>query len=369
MAADEFDTVSARGISVTLDLEVGHIRRLAIESEGRILMPLHTAPWIDEPAIAGDEAIPPSLRRLSGDFFCAPFGESDVDPAPAHGWSANSPWRHVETRQVPGGVEALYRLERPILGAVVEKTFTVRDGHPFLYETHAFIGGTGNVPVANHAMTRFPAGGRLSFSPKAYVETPASAPEPDPKMGRSRLAYPQRSTDPTRMKLADGGTVDITRYPFAERHEDIAFLIEAPGHQLGWITAQRPDGRDMFISLKNPSEFPVTVLWFSNGGRDYAPWNSRHIGVLGMEEGRIFGTAGHRAGISPNPWTEEGIPTALTLNPEGRVEVRNVIGGLPLPAGAGPTTAVEAGEGRLGVMFEGGGRLEVPFDPTFLAGR
>ena len=78
----DFSTVEAQGIKVTLDLRVGHIRALVIETDGRTLEPLHTAPWVDDPAITADESIPPNLRYLSGDFFCAPFGASDVEPAP-----------------------------------------------------------------------------------------------------------------------------------------------------------------------------------------------------------------------------------------------------------------------------------------------
>ena len=366
---DDFSTIAARGIEVTLDLRAGHVRSLEISADGRTLRPLHTAPWVDDPAITGDVSIPANLRYLSGDFFCAPFGASDIEPAPPHGWTANSPWTHVETTSGPGSVTARYRLERTVMGAAVEKTFTLRDGHPFLYESHAFIGGTGALPVANHAMVRFAGGGRLSFSPKAFAETPNGAPEPDPARGRSRLAYPAQVTDPTHMPMADGSTADITRYPFAERHEDLVMLVEAPGHDLGWIAAQRPDSRDVFISLKNPNDFPVTMLWFSNGGRDYPPWNSRHVGVLGMEEGRVYSGHGHRAAIEPNPLNEAGFPTALTLDPMGRVEVRNVIGGLPLPAGAGPVSNVQPGSGRLVVALEGGARLDVPYDTAFLMRR
>ena len=180
----DFSTVEAQGIKVTLDLRVGHIRALVIETDGRTLEPLHTAPWVDDPAITADESIPPNLRYLSGDFFCAPFGASDVEPAPPHGWTANSRWQPLGTTTGSDGVTARYRLEKKVMGATVEKTFTLRDGHPFLYETHTFIGGAGALPVANHAIVRFPTVGRLSFSAKAFAETPATAPEPDPLRGR-----------------------------------------------------------------------------------------------------------------------------------------------------------------------------------------
>jgi len=363
----DFHTIEAKGIRVTLDLRAGHVRELVIERDGRTITPLHTAPWVDDHAIIDNETIPANLRFLSGDFFCAPFGTSDVDPAPQHGWTGNSRWQHVETTALPDGVSARYRLERKVLGATVEKTFTLRNGHPFLYETHAFIGGSGAIPVANHAMTRFPAGGRLSFSKKSRAETPDGAPEPDPKLGRSRLAYPARSNDPRHLPMADGSIADITRYPLAERHEEFVTLVEDKANRFGWLAALRPDSRDMFLTLKNPADYPVTFLWFSNGGRDYAPWNSRHIGVLGMEEGRAYMGHGHKASIAPNPLSESGARTALVLVPDGRAEVRNAIGGLPVANGGDPAAEIVPGSGLLSIRLESGGSIDVPFDTGFLS--
>ena len=40
----------------------------------------------------------------------------------------------------------------------------------------------------------------------------------------------------------------------------------------------------LWFALKNPADFPATLLWISNGGRPTAPWNGRHTGRLGIEE-------------------------------------------------------------------------------------
>ena len=68
---DRFHTTTADGISVTLDLDIGHLRAVEIDVAGRRLTPFYTAPWVDDPAIAKDASIVPNLRGLSGDFFCA----------------------------------------------------------------------------------------------------------------------------------------------------------------------------------------------------------------------------------------------------------------------------------------------------------
>jgi hypothetical protein len=365
--SDIFHTLTAGGIKVVVDLRAGHVRELVIERDGRTVEPLHTAPWVEDPAITGDESLPGNLRFLSGDFFCAPFSTSDVEPSPPHGWPANSPWGLVEVLRHEDGVTGRYELEKRVLGARVIKEFRLRDGHPFLYERHVFIGGTGAVPVANHAMTRFEHGGRLSFSPKRHAETLPKPLEGDPARGRSKLAYFARFEDTTRAPMADGTFADLTHYPIGQRHEDFVMLVEAEGQDLGWLCAARPDKRDVFISLKNPATYPVTFLWFSNGGRDYAPWNGRHLGVLGVEEGRSFSGNGHRASIEPNDLSRLGIPTALALDPDGAVEVRNVIGGVPVAAGFERVGELRASPGRIELVGSDGSRLAAPYDDAFLA--
>ncbi|MCX5513106.1 hypothetical protein C3941_01505 [Kaistia algarum] len=367
MATEIFHTIEAKGIRATLDLRVGHIRRLVVERDGKSLEPLNSAPWVDDAAIIEDETLLPNLRFLSGDFFCAPFSTSDVVEAPPHGWPANSRWRVLTVEAHPeGGTIARYELERDVLGARLIKEFTLRDGHPFLYERHVFIGGSGAVPVANHAMVRLPTGGTLSFSEKRFAFTPETPLEPDPAMGRYALAYPSRFDDLSAAPLKDGGTANLTAYPFAQRHEDFVALVEAAAEGLGWAAAARTDQGDLFVSLRNVAELPLTMLWLSNGGRDYVPWNGRHVGVLGIEEGRTYAGYGHRASTHPNPLTEAGVPTALVLDPDGEVSVGNVIGAVPLPEGWGKVARVSANGGLLTIEGEGGGRIEFPFDADFL---
>lgn len=365
---ERFQSLAVEGAKVTLDLAAGHIRSLRLSDAGRTLAPFHTAPWIDDPEITDDETLPANLRHLSVDFFCAPFSTSDVEDAPPHGWPANSPWDLIETEEAPDRATALFRLRKRVLGATVEKRLTLRRGHPFLYQTHVFQGGTGSVPVANHAMAALPDGGRLVFSPKARIETPETAPEPDPSRGRSRLAYPAESTDPTRVPMNDGTLADITHYPIASRHEDFVMMVEQPGSTLGWLAVSRPTTRDAMLSLKSPHDFPVTFLWMSNGGRDYKPWNGRHIGVLGVEEGRSNSLYGHRASIESNPLAARGIPTALTLDPTGAVAVRNVTGAVALSGSGAPIAMVEDRGGHLLLRFEDGTERSVPYNSAFLAG-
>ncbi len=363
---ERFHKIQAEGISLAVDLAVGHIRDFTVEAAGRRLTPLHTAPWVNDPAITEDPEMSPNLKYLSGDFFCAPFGANDLEPGvPGHGWPANSAWRLAGEERSGGAFTARFALEKKVMGAQITKEFTLIDGHPFLYERHVFTGGSGAVSASGHAMTHFNGEGRLSFSPKAFGYLPASQQETDPARGRCLFATDKRFTDLSKLPLADGTTVDLHHYPVADRHEDLAVLVEAPGAALGWAAAVRAAEGEIMMSLKNPADYPFTYLWFSNGGRFYPPWNGRHTGVLGIEEGRAYSSAGHAASIAPNAFSEEGFPTSITLSPDGSVSLRHVIGGVPLPNGWSRVVAVRPADGKL--VIEGdGGAMEVPFDAAFL---
>jgi hypothetical protein len=353
--------VEAKGISVTVDLAVGHLSAMTVEGEGRRLAPLHRAPWIDEPAELLPEGLPAGSARLSGDFLCAPFSVSDVEAAPLHGWSANSPWGVAESAAIDGGWRARLRLRRRIMGAEVDKILVVRDGHPFLYQEHVLTGGSGALPVAHHAMTVMTAGGRLSFSPKRMAATSSDPLEPDPARGRYLLAYPAHTSDLHRFPAADGGMVDLAAYGMDRRHEDFVILVEADHDGPGWTAVAREAEADLVLVLKDPRDLPVTMLWISNGGRDYAPWSGRHRGVLGIEDGRT--AVGHAASLGDNWLKREGVPTSFELG--GRVAFRQVIGAVPL-AGGVPPMAVVARPDRLRLDMPDGTEREIPFDGAFL---
>ena len=49
--------------------------------------------------------------------------------------------------------------------------------------------------------------------------------------------------------------------------------LEPPGVHLAWTAVVRPVEGDFFLSLRRADKAPATMLWYSNGGRDYAPWS------------------------------------------------------------------------------------------------
>ena len=359
-------TIEAKGISVAVDLAVGHLADMVVEAGGRRLRPLHRAPWIDEPRGTLPADLPDGVLRLSGDFLCAPFSVADVEKAPLHGWPANSPWDLMESAALESGWRARFRLRRTVMGAAVDKTLTLRDGHPFLYQEHAFTGGAGAISVAHHAMTVMREGGRLALSPKRLAATGPDPLEPDPARGRFLLAYPARTDDLAAFPANDAGTVDLADYRTDRRHEDFVTLVEAGHGGPGWTAVARRAEKDLVLVLKNPAELPVTMLWISNGGRDYAPWNGRHRGVLGIEDGRT--AVGHAASLGDNWLKREGVATAFELAEGRRVAFRQVIGAVPLEGGEPPRSIAVAPQ-RLRLDMADGTQRRIPFDDGFLRAR
>ncbi|UVK55613.1 hypothetical protein DBIPINDM_002153 [Mesorhizobium sp. AR02] len=354
-------TIKARGISVSLDLIVGHIADMVVESGGRQLKPLHRAPWVDASETLPQD-LPQGTVRLSGDFLCAPFSRSDVEEAPLHGWTANSAWDVTESGATESGWRAVFRLRHEVMGASVDKIFTLIDDHPFLYQEHVFSGGSGAISVAHHPMTVMKGGGRLAFSPKRFAATLSDPLEPDPARGRFMLAYPARSADLRDFPAAGGGTLDLMQYRMNDRREDFITLVEADHGGPGWTALARQAEDDLVLVLKNPAELPITMLWFSNSGRDYAPWSGRHLGVLGIEDGRA--AVGHAASIGDNWLKREGVATAFALGEGHSFSFRHIIGALPLSGGQPPREITTAnGQMRLSA---GGSTREVPFDSAFL---
>lgn len=342
--------------TAALDPEIGNLRVLAFAADGRMLEPLNTAWWVGDPAAALPDDLAPVERSLAGDFFCAPFGAGDIEPAPIHGWPANSRWQPLET----AGDALALRLERPVLGASVEKRLRLAPDAPLLYQEHLITGGEGGLTVAHHPMLRLHGRGTLSVSPKRAILTPETPLEP----GRNRLACPAEGPLAA-FPGADGRPVDLARLPIGDRHEDFVTLVEAPSRALGWTAVLRDAEDDIVFFLKDPAMLPVTMLWQSNAGRDRAPWGGRHTGVLGVEDGCAAGAAGHRAALGDNPVARTGVATCLALAPGRSHRIAHVTGAVARPAGWSRIAEITAAADRLTLTEASGASLVLPFAAGF----
>jgi hypothetical protein len=336
--------LQAAGISIRFEPDCGMLCGLSVNDGGREIRPMHRVPWIGEDMPDG---APRHLARMEGDFFCAPFGNGGGTAPVLHGWPANGTWIVTDLADDRSSLAAT--LDKDVQGARLTKHLRLIDGHPFIYQSHVFEGGNGEISAANHAMVSLPAGGLVSMSPKTVVATPSIALEPDPKRGRSALAYPAESNDPRRFPASDGTMLDLGTYPWRERHEDFAIAIERPGHALGWTAVVRLGDASLFLSLRNATRLPMTMMWHSDGGRNYAPWSGRHRYCLGIEEG-----------FAPHMLGKAG---GFVLG--GNLVVRHVIGALGWPSEE-RVVSVHERDQSLVITGVAGAQREVPFDPRHL---
>ncbi|MEL6519154.1 MAG: hypothetical protein AAFQ39_15670 [Pseudomonadota bacterium] len=341
-------TLATDTMGMSFDPRIGQIASFVVNDNAQQIAPLHRAPWVgtdtDLPADA-----PPHLTLLGGDFFCAPFGGREAG-SPQHGWPANAPW----TLDTAAQTHLTATLSHPVCGATLTKNLRLHPGHPFVYQRHTFAGGAGRIPVANHANVAVPNGALIRTSPKRLWITPEDPQESDPTRGRSILRYPASSTDPTRFPGAEG-PIDLTRYPFGPRHEDFVAALDPPAATLGWTAITRPVEGDLFLSLKHAAFLPMTMLWHSNGGRDYAPWSGRHKGCLGVEEGAAGTVLGHGPAAD----------AALTLQPGGETSVTHAIGAIAWPSGSA-VTDIALDHDTLTITGTCGTTRQLPFDAGWL---
>lgn len=350
---------SAAG-AVSIDPAVGNLLGLEFRACNRTLSPLHAAPWLDEPETALPAGLAPVERRLSGDFLCAPFAGTGDAGIPPHGWPANSRWSLVERADAMASLV----LDKRVFGATLTKTVRLAADAPLIYQTHVLAGGTGATSVAHHPMVRMARGGRLFMSPKRLALSAQSVLEP----GRNRLAVAAQSADLAAFPASDGGTVDLTDLPIGDAHEDFVVLLEADPGAIGWTALIRAAEDDIVFVLKDSAVLPVTMLWHSNGGRDYAPWNGRHTGVLGIEDGRSAGLPGLDASRGDNVFADHGVPTALQLADGVAHTIAHAIGCVPRD-GWRRVDAIAVDGGTLTLTGDGGARRDLPFATGFFAQR
>lgn len=362
-AIEQSDLISLETATtrVTVDTTVGTVRGLSFDLDGRTLAPLHTAPWLKEPIDSLPDSLIPIERKLAGDFFCAPFGASDVEPSPAHGWTANSRWSLVEQSDQ----SVRLKLDRAVMGAEIEKCLRPAVNAPLLYQTHLVKGGSGGLTVAHHPMVRLATQGKFSCSPKRAVMTDPVPLEAD----RHRLGLGVRTDDLRSVPGADGAPVDLSRLPIGHAHEDFVTLVEAADSAVGWSAVLRQTEEDVVFFLKDPRVLPVTMLWHSNAGRDYAPWNGRHSGVLGVEDGCAAGSLGHAAALTCNRLSDEGVATALMLGAGSVHRINHVIGAIPRPAGWTIVRDISLSGDVLTLIGDVGEPVTLAFDAAFFGGR
>jgi hypothetical protein len=347
-----------------LDLHVteraGQLAPVVFHLPGGDVSPYSLSPW--QPGEFPDQ--PALLSVLRGDFFCLPFGPQE--DGPPHGDPANAGWALSASDERSLG----FQLQASDSGASIEKLLSVRPGHHAVYSEHRISGLDGYWSYGNHpildASAAAPGSVRLSVSPFRWASVFPGV-FSNPEQGeRQMLLGGARFEDLSAVPTADGGSADLTRWPYGWKADDLVMMIaEEP-------TADRPfawsaavfDGF-VWFSLKNPSDFPATLFWLSDGGRDGAPWNARHTGRIGIEE--VCSHFCNSVDLSRQDLlAEEGIPTTRRFRADETVSLRIVQAVAEVPPNFGKVLDIlPTGDGRVRVSGENGA-VECALDWTFV---
>ena len=168
----------------------------------------------------------------------------------------------------------------------VDKFLTLIDGHTALYSCHVVSGMQGPMSVGHHALLKFPLGaaGRISTSRFEHGQVLPSAFESPEGGGYQSLRPGAVFRSLERVPLQDGSHADLTAFPARAGYDDLV-LVAAPARlPLAWSAVTFSQPPYVWFALRDPRSLRSTLLWMSNGGRHYPPWNGEHTRVLGIED-------------------------------------------------------------------------------------
>ncbi len=362
--------IATRDVEAFITQRGGQLGPVTFDRGGRRIQPYSVAPWCREP---GASRLIPLLHALRGDFFCLPFGGNGApfrgERHPPHGETANSDWQLESC----GDGEIHMSLQTKVRAGRVDKRIQLRAGHQAVYVRHVVSGMRGPMSLGHHAMLKFPdepGSGVVSTSAFVHGQVYPDGFERPEQGGYCALQAGAVFDALERVPLANGGVTDVSRFPARRGFDDLVMLVAAPGVALGWtaVTFARP--RYVWFALKDPRVLRQTILWISNGGRHYAPWNGRHVNVMGLEEVTAHFADGLAASARPNALNARGFETRLTLNPRRPTVVNYIMAVAAIPAGFTRVADIQVADDAQAVVLHSaeGRNVRVPLDAAFLHG-
>jgi hypothetical protein len=359
------------GVEAWLTLRGGHLAPVTFQTARGPVQPYTIMPWFAE---RHPGTRPGLLRHPRGDFFCLPFGANATpwkgEQHPPHGETAAANWKLQSF--VRNGPETRLRTvmrirERP--GEVVKDVRLVA-GHPVVYTAHEISGLRGPICFGYHPMLKFPArpsSGIVSMSPIRFGQVRPVAFENPARGGYSSLKTGAWFKSLDKVACTDGAAADLTMYPARPGFDDLVMVGSAVQTTFAWTAVAFPSEGYVWFSLKNPGLLPSTVLWFSNGGRHYAPWSGRNREVMGLEEVRAYFDLGLKESATPNPWHDHGVPTTWSMKRGCSLRVPFISGVVSVPQGFAAVAKISAVDAnRVQITSKKGRTVTIPLYLSWL---
>lgn len=362
-------TIRAKGVEASVTRTGGMIAPVTFTLGRKKVQPMHIAPWHGEKLA---KSTPNILRALRGDFFCMPFGGNAApfgrEKHPVHGEVANSDWSVAAFEESRNQTTLRLQLKTRIRKATVDKLIRLVPGHAAVYQRNTVRGASGPMDIGHHAMLRFPEeGGVVSTAPFDYAQVYPEPVENPADKGYSILQPGATFDSLQSVPMITGEATDLTHYPARRGFEDLVMMINDPSLPFGWTAVAFPTRGYAWFALKDVRVLRNTILWISNGGRHYAPWNGRHVNVMGLEESTSYFHPGLAESAGRNPISDLGFPTVVELDPKRPLVVNYLFGVAPIPPGMERIEAIDRHPD--GITLRGTDiKVDVPLDVDFLFG-
>lgn len=267
----------------------------------------HQAPWLARTDAC--QGLPPLMSSLAGEWVGVPFGHGAQDDgvffadAP-HGLPANRPWQLQEKSADSAVLSFTFPDDYPLES--LWRTVTLHDNGAIAFSLTLVPRRDCQLPVGLHPV--FPMGGEygpLEIELSSDIGGIVYPRQVEPHI--SRLTPLAEFSSLRAVPCLDGGALDLTRLPLSFASEEIVQLLP-PVNQVSLRWPQRR----LRATLHWDNELlPGCLLWISNGGRQYAPWNGQNF-CLGVEPINSAWDLGPGA-QADNPLRRRGYATALAL--------------------------------------------------------
>lgn len=313
----------------------GMLGSVWLRDGNRRVAPFYEAPWLNEET----SAQPGLLGQLRSEFPCVPFGvpwpaeavvenwqpslaasiDEQDDPLDAsddllHGYVCVGEWTLV--RQTDLSIEIA--LDYPPESAIARVVRVIRadpDAPAIDFSVRIESRREARRPLGLHPNLALPSmAGALKIEPGEFRFGLVHPGGPEP--GVSRAAPGALFEQLDRVPLRSGGTAAFDRLPFVHDTEEIVQLCGADGS----VTLTNEEAKVAYRLTWDASVLPSLLLWISNRGRTYEPWNGRNL-CLGVEPVASAFELGCRPSLAANPINARGVPTAVALDPRQPVEI------------------------------------------------
>jgi hypothetical protein len=363
-------TLDSGSVTASLTQTGGQLAPVAFHLGKKTIQPFSISPWWNEKV---DKDLPPIVRVLRGDFFCMPFGGNATKyrgvKHEVHGDTANLPWKPIDYTKTAEETTLRLGMDLKAFSGHVEKRITLVPDQTVVYEKHIITGVNAPTSLGHHAILKYPdkpGSGHLSTSKRIFGQVYIEPTEKPEELGYSILKPGAIFEDLGTVPMITGETTDLGSFPARRGFEDIAIMVNDPSLPVAWTAVAFPAEGYVWFALKDPQVLASTLLWFSNGGRHSAPWSSRHINAVGIEEITGFFHVGAAESAKSNVLSERGIKTSQTPTTKKPLHVNYLFGVAAIPRTFDRVKDIVVEPNKITLVSDSGKSVKTPVNTEFL---